>query len=120
MPDKIKKRWTCFLPDAKGTPQVRCGPEEQNVLDWAAAQAKAGPFADALSGARQNLRATSAPLGHESAGVADVTDSWGSAPGHASRGADSAGRSHLARECMHGHLPKGVLHCVGKAKGYNL
>jgi proteasome accessory factor B len=63
------------LLDGRRTPQVRFTPEELNALDWAAAQASAGPFSEALNGARQKLQAMSAALG--TVGVAEVTDSWG-------------------------------------------
>src|ERR1017187_6621384 len=65
------------LLDGKRTPQVRFTPEELSALDWAAAQASAGPFSEALAGARQKLQAISAALGQEAVGVAEVTDSWG-------------------------------------------
>jgi predicted DNA-binding transcriptional regulator YafY len=66
-----------LLTDGKRTPQVRFTPEELNALDWAAAQASAGPFSEALDIARQKLQAISAALGQEAVGVAGVTDSWG-------------------------------------------
>jgi len=66
-----------LLTDGKRTPQVRFTPEELNALDWAAAQASAGPFSDALDGARQKLQAIAAALGQEAMVVAGVTDSWG-------------------------------------------
>jgi predicted DNA-binding transcriptional regulator YafY len=65
------------LLDGRRTPQVRFTPDELTALDWAAAQATAGPFSEALDGARQKLQAMSAALGKESVGVAEVTDSWG-------------------------------------------
>jgi proteasome accessory factor B len=66
-----------LLADEKQTPQVRFTPDEVNALDWAAAQASAGPFSEALDIARQKLQAISAALGQEAVGVAGVTDSWG-------------------------------------------
>jgi proteasome accessory factor B len=66
-----------LLTDGNRTPQVRFTPEELNALDWAAAQASAGPFSEALDIARQKLQAISAALGQEAVGVAGVTDSWG-------------------------------------------
>lgn len=66
-----------LLTDGKHAPQVRFTPEEVNALDWAAAQASAGPFAEALDNARHKLQAISAALGQEAVGVAGVTDSWG-------------------------------------------
>jgi len=66
-----------LLTDRRRTPQVRFTPEEISALDWAAAQASAGPFSEVLDGARQKLQAISAALGQEAAGVARVTDSWG-------------------------------------------
>jgi predicted DNA-binding transcriptional regulator YafY len=65
------------LLDGRRTPQVRFTPEELSALDWAAAQATAGPFPEALDGARQKLQVMSAALGQESVRVAEVTDSWG-------------------------------------------
>ena len=65
------------LLDGRRTPQVRFTPEELTALDWAAAQASAGPFSEALAGARQKLQAMSAALGQEAVGLAEVTDSWG-------------------------------------------
>ena len=65
------------LLDGRRTPQVRFTPEELTALDWAAAQASAGPFSEALDGARQKLQVMSAALGREAVGVAEVTDSWG-------------------------------------------
>jgi len=66
-----------LLTDGRRTPQVRFTPEEISALDWAAAQASAGPFSEVLDGARQKLQAISAALGQEAAGLAAVTDSWG-------------------------------------------
>jgi predicted DNA-binding transcriptional regulator YafY len=65
------------LLDGRRTPQVRFTPEELNALDWAAVQVSAGPFNEALAGARQKLQVMSAALGQESVRVAAVTDSWG-------------------------------------------
>ena len=65
------------LLDGKRTPQVRFTPEELSALDWAAAQASAGPFSEALDEARQKLQVMSAAQGQEAVGVAEVTDSWG-------------------------------------------
>lgn len=66
-----------LLADTKRTPQIRFTPEELNALDWAVAQARSGPFSEALDGARQKLQVISAASGQEAVGVADVTDSWG-------------------------------------------
>ena len=65
------------LLEGRRTPQVRFTSDELTALDWAAAQATAGPFSEALDGACQKLQAMSAALGKESVGVAEVTDSWG-------------------------------------------
>ena len=74
-----------LLGNGKRTPQVRFTAEELNALDWAAAQATAGPFSEALGLARQKIQAISAALGQEAVGLAEVTDSWGpTAPATAS------------------------------------
>ena len=65
------------LLEGRRTPQVRFTPEELTALDWAAAQASAGPFSEALDGARQKLQVMRAAQGQEPVGLAEVTDSWG-------------------------------------------
>src|ERR1017187_6386181 len=65
------------LLEGRRTPQVRFTPEELTALDWAAAQASAGPFSEALDGAHQKLQVMRAAQGQEPVGLAEVTDSWG-------------------------------------------
>src|SRR6266498_656539 len=65
-----------LLTGGRRFPQIRFTPEELNALDWLAAQANAGPFAEALNGARHKLHAMSASAGQEQT-VAGVTDTWG-------------------------------------------
>src|ERR1022692_1705839 len=57
------------LLEGRRTPQVRFTPEELNALDWAAAQANARPFSEALDGARQKLQVMRAAQGQEPVGL---------------------------------------------------
>lgn len=68
-----------LLDGGKRTPQVRFTAGELNALTWAAVQARAGPFSEALELARQKLQTMSPAIGQETAGLAEVTDSWGPA-----------------------------------------
>jgi len=100
-----------LLTDRRRTPQVRFTPEEISALDWAAAQASAGPFSEVLDGARQKLQAISAALGQEAAGVARVTDSWGpTAPPTAPEVLLRLAEAILRRRTCRGHIPNAGRH----------